>query len=210
MKLSFSTAMPRSLALTTEGCSSAVGQRNGFTGDQPGACLGLESRPGLPLHSEGSNIRFPTNPTGKCSGRPVLLFAISNWCPVRPASGECLPRHRIRRSRARWGEAMAGEIAPFGIGVTVLITGAYDTDIIADAGTTDCRDFEGRTLATIAGSTGAGVIWCGVQPVRRNDSPPACPPHWRATRRSLAVRSVPMLECRCSATGCCRPRQCIR
>jgi hypothetical protein len=38
---------------------------------------------------------------------------------------------------------MAGEIAPFGLGVTVLVTGTFDTDIITDAGTTDLRDFEG-------------------------------------------------------------------
>lgn len=52
----------------------------------------------------------------------------------------------------RWGESMAGEIAPFGIGVTILVTGTYDTDIITDAGTTDCRDFDGayaRHHATI-------------------------------------------------------------
>ena len=30
-----------------------------------------------------------------------------------------------------------------GIGVTVLVAGTYDTDIITDAGTTDCRDFDG-------------------------------------------------------------------
>lgn len=52
----------------------------------------------------------------------------------------------------RWGESMAGEVAPFGIGVTILVTGTYDTDIITDAGTTDCRDFDGpyaRHHATI-------------------------------------------------------------
>ena len=52
----------------------------------------------------------------------------------------------------RWGESMAGEIAPFGIGVTILVTGTYDTDIITDAGTSDCRDFAGpyaRHHATI-------------------------------------------------------------
>jgi hypothetical protein len=34
-------------------------------------------------------------------------------------------------------------IAPFRLGVTILITGTYDTDIITDAGTTDDRDFNG-------------------------------------------------------------------
>jgi hypothetical protein len=43
----------------------------------------------------------------------------------------------------RWGESMAGEVAPFGIGVTVLVTGTYDTDIITDAGAIDTRDFDG-------------------------------------------------------------------
>ncbi|MEZ0365183.1 SDR family NAD(P)-dependent oxidoreductase [Mycobacterium sp. pUA109] len=43
----------------------------------------------------------------------------------------------------RWGESLACEIAPFGLGVTVLVTGTYDTEIITDAGTTDCRDFAG-------------------------------------------------------------------
>jgi NAD(P)-dependent dehydrogenase (short-subunit alcohol dehydrogenase family) len=43
----------------------------------------------------------------------------------------------------RWGESMAGEIAPFGLGVTILVTGTYDTDIITDAGTQDDRDFTG-------------------------------------------------------------------
>ncbi len=43
----------------------------------------------------------------------------------------------------RWGESLAAEIAPFGIGVTLLVTGTYDTEIITDAGTTDDRDFAG-------------------------------------------------------------------
>jgi hypothetical protein len=38
---------------------------------------------------------------------------------------------------------MAVEIAPFGLGVTVLVAGTYDTEIITDAGTTDDRDFSG-------------------------------------------------------------------
>ena len=38
---------------------------------------------------------------------------------------------------------MAGEVGAFGIGVTVLVTGTFDTDIITDAGTTDNRDLAG-------------------------------------------------------------------
>ena len=43
----------------------------------------------------------------------------------------------------RWAESMAGEIAPFGLGVTVLVAGVFDTDIITDEGTTDNRDLDG-------------------------------------------------------------------
>jgi NAD(P)-dependent dehydrogenase (short-subunit alcohol dehydrogenase family) len=43
----------------------------------------------------------------------------------------------------RWAESLAAEIAPFGLGVTILVSGTYDTEIITDAGTTDCRDFGG-------------------------------------------------------------------
>ncbi|MBV8929061.1 MAG: SDR family oxidoreductase [Mycobacteriaceae bacterium] len=43
----------------------------------------------------------------------------------------------------RWAEALANEIAPFGLGVTVIVTGTFDTDIITDAGAQDYRNFDG-------------------------------------------------------------------
>jgi NAD(P)-dependent dehydrogenase (short-subunit alcohol dehydrogenase family) len=49
----------------------------------------------------------------------------------------------VKGALERWGESMAGEVAPFGIGVTVLVTGAYDTEIITDAGAISNRDFDG-------------------------------------------------------------------
>jgi NAD(P)-dependent dehydrogenase (short-subunit alcohol dehydrogenase family) len=53
------------------------------------------------------------------------------------------PYSAVKGALERWGESLAGEIAPYGIGVTILVTGTYDTEIITDAGTTDCRDFDG-------------------------------------------------------------------
>lgn len=47
----------------------------------------------------------------------------------------------------RWAEALAGEVAPFGLGVTVVVTGTFDTDIITDAGASDLRDFNGPYAA---------------------------------------------------------------
>lgn len=49
----------------------------------------------------------------------------------------------VKGALERWAESMALEVAPFGLGVTVLVSGTYDTDIITDAGTSDHRDFTG-------------------------------------------------------------------
>jgi len=53
------------------------------------------------------------------------------------------PYSAAKGALERWGESMAGEIAPFGLGVTILVAGMYDTDIITDAGTIDDRNFDG-------------------------------------------------------------------
>ncbi len=72
-------------------------------------------------------------------GRIVL---VSSAAGVRgqPATA---PYSAAKGALERWGESMACEIAPFGLGVTVLVAGTYDTEIITDAGTTDNRDFTG-------------------------------------------------------------------
>ena len=72
-------------------------------------------------------------------GRIVL---VSSAAGVRgmPATA---PYSAVKGALERWGEAMAAEVAPFGIGVTILVTGTYDTDIITDGGTTDDRDLDG-------------------------------------------------------------------
>jgi NAD(P)-dependent dehydrogenase (short-subunit alcohol dehydrogenase family) len=73
------------------------------------------------------------------TGRIVLVSSAGG---VRGQPG-IAPYSAAKGALERWGESMAGEIAPFGIGVTILVTGTYDTDIITDAGTTDDRNFDG-------------------------------------------------------------------
>jgi len=75
----------------------------------------------------------------KGEGRIVL---VSSAAGVRGQPGTA-PYSAAKGAVERWGESMACEIAPFGLGVTVLVAGTYDTDIITDAGTTDDRNFEG-------------------------------------------------------------------
>ncbi|GFG67214.1 short-chain dehydrogenase/reductase [Mycobacterium kubicae] len=80
-------------------------------------------------------------PSMRAAGRGRIVL-ISSAAGVRgqPATA---PYSAAKGALERWGESMACEIAPFGLGVTVLVTGTYDTDIITDAGTTDDRDFDG-------------------------------------------------------------------
>jgi NAD(P)-dependent dehydrogenase (short-subunit alcohol dehydrogenase family) len=72
-------------------------------------------------------------------GRIVLVSSASG-VRGQPATA---PYSAAKGALERWGESMACEIAPFGLGVTVLVAGVYDTEIITDAGTTDDRDFDG-------------------------------------------------------------------
>jgi len=80
-------------------------------------------------------------PSMRAAGRGRIVL-VSSAAGVRgqPATG---PYSASKGAMERWGESLAFEVAPFGIGVTVLVTGTYDTDIITDAGTTDDRDFTG-------------------------------------------------------------------
>ncbi|WAJ44088.1 SDR family NAD(P)-dependent oxidoreductase [Mycobacterium sp. Aquia_216] len=72
-------------------------------------------------------------------GRIVL---VSSAAGVRGQPGTA-PYSAAKGALERWGESMACEIAPFGLGVTVLVAGTYDTEMITDAGTTDNRNLEG-------------------------------------------------------------------
>ena len=72
-------------------------------------------------------------------GRIVL---VSSAAGVRGQPGTA-PYSAAKGALERWGESMAVEIAPFGLGVTIVVAGTYDTDIITDAGTTVDRNFDG-------------------------------------------------------------------
>jgi NAD(P)-dependent dehydrogenase (short-subunit alcohol dehydrogenase family) len=46
----------------------------------------------------------------------------------------------------RWAEALAEEVAPFGLGVTILVSGSFQTDILTDR--PGLRDYEGPYAVT--------------------------------------------------------------
>lgn len=70
----------------------------------------------------------------------IVLVSSAGGVRGQPAIA---PYSAAKGAVERWGESLAGEIAPFGLGVTILVTGTYDTDIITDAGTIDNRNFNG-------------------------------------------------------------------
>jgi NAD(P)-dependent dehydrogenase (short-subunit alcohol dehydrogenase family) len=84
-------------------------------------------------------------PSMRRAGRGrIVLVSSAGGVRGMPATA---PYSAVKGALERWGEAMAGEVASFGIGVTILVTGTYDTEIITDAGTTDSRDLDGPYAA---------------------------------------------------------------
>jgi NAD(P)-dependent dehydrogenase (short-subunit alcohol dehydrogenase family) len=57
----------------------------------------------------------------------------------------------------RFAEALAEEIAPFGLGVTILVTGTFKTDILTEQ-TTDYGDYAGPYAVHYAGIRSTGGI----------------------------------------------------
>lgn len=80
-------------------------------------------------------------PSMRAAGRGrIVLISSAGGVRGMPATA---PYSAVKGALERWGESMAGEVAPFGVGVTILVTGTYDTEIITDAGTTDNRVLNG-------------------------------------------------------------------
>jgi NAD(P)-dependent dehydrogenase (short-subunit alcohol dehydrogenase family) len=49
----------------------------------------------------------------------------------------------VKGALERWGESMASEVAAFGIGVTILVAGFYETEIVTNPRAISHRDFDG-------------------------------------------------------------------
>jgi len=89
-------------------------------------------------------------PAMRAAGRGRIVM-ISSQGGVR-GMPEIAAYSAAKGALERWAESLAGEVAPFGLGVTVLVAGTFDTDIITDNGVKDYRDFTGpyaRHHATI-------------------------------------------------------------
>ena len=84
----------------------------------------------------------------------------------------------------RWAEALAEEVAPFGLGVTILVSGTFKTDILTEQTTRLRGPRTGRTPRTTPGSdrTGGSLV--------RLASPPErfAPSARQGSRRASTVR----------------------
>jgi NAD(P)-dependent dehydrogenase (short-subunit alcohol dehydrogenase family) len=67
----------------------------------------------------------------------------------------------------RWAEALAEEVAPFGLGVTILVSGTFKTDILTEQ-TTDYGDYNGPYAVHYAGirRTGGFAVRLASSPER--------------------------------------------
>jgi NAD(P)-dependent dehydrogenase (short-subunit alcohol dehydrogenase family) len=61
----------------------------------------------------------------------------------------------------RWAEALAAEVAPFGLGVTILVTGTFRTDILTEQ-TPDYGDYDGPYAGHYAGIRRTGDFMVGL------------------------------------------------
>ncbi|EUA11279.1 short chain dehydrogenase family protein [Mycobacterium kansasii 732] len=84
-------------------------------------------------------------PSMRAAGRGRIVM-ISSQGGVR-GMPEIAAYSAAKGALERWAESLAAEVAPFGLGVTVLVAGTFDTDIITDAGTSDHRDLSGPYAA---------------------------------------------------------------
>ncbi|WKG01777.1 SDR family oxidoreductase [Mycolicibacterium sp. HK-90] len=142
-----------SIAAAAKSIDEAVGAPDALVHNAGISAAGMveETSPELWERMFATNVFGPVAltkallPSMRSAGRGRIVL-ISSAAGVRgmPATA---PYSAVKGALERWGEAMAGEVAPFGIGVTILVAGTYDTEIITDAGTTDDRDLDGPYAA---------------------------------------------------------------
>ena len=83
----------------------------------------------------------------------------------------------------RWAEALAAEVAPFGLCVTILVSGTFKTDILTEQ-TTDYGDYAGPYAVHYAGIRATG----GFAVTHASPSRTFCPGARPVSRRARAVR----------------------
>jgi NAD(P)-dependent dehydrogenase (short-subunit alcohol dehydrogenase family) len=141
--------VPDSVTAAARAIEEAVGAPHGLVHNAGISAAGMVEETPISLWQRmfATNIFGPVLLTKKLlpsmrqagTGR-IVLVSSAGGVRGMPATA---PYSAVKGALERWGESMAGEVAPFGIGVTIIVTGTYDTDIITDAGTTDCRDLGG-------------------------------------------------------------------
>jgi NAD(P)-dependent dehydrogenase (short-subunit alcohol dehydrogenase family) len=147
--VSLDLTVPSSVTAAAKAIEEAVGAPYGLVHNAGISAAGMveETPTDLWQRMFATNIFGPVQltkellPSMRAAGAGRIVL-ISSQGGVRgmPATA---PYSAVKGALERWGESMAGEVAPFGIGVTIIVTGTYDTEIITDAGTTDCRDLAG-------------------------------------------------------------------
>src|SRR5262249_33383110 len=140
---------PASIAAAAKAIDDAVGAPYALVHNAGISAAGMVEEAGMQLWQNmfAIHVMGPVEltkallPSMRAAGEGRIVL-VASTAGVR-GQPNTAPYSAAKGALERWGESMACEIAPFGLGVTILVTGTYDTDIITDAGTIDDRNFDG-------------------------------------------------------------------
>ncbi|ORJ63157.1 SDR family oxidoreductase [Mycobacterium simiae] len=168
---------PASITAAAKAIGEAAGAPYAVVHNAGIAAAGMveESDPALWQKMFATNVFGPVEltkallPSMRAAGEGRIVL-VASTAGVRGQPGTA-PYSAAKGAMERWGESLACEIAPFGLGVTILVSGTYDTEIITDAGTIDNRNFEGpyARLHTTMNSRGRLAMKMARPPERFTD-----------------------------------------
>ena len=108
----------------------------------------------------------------------------------------------------RWAESLAAEIAPFGLGVTILVSGTFKTDILTEQ-TPHYGDLNGPYASIMRASIARVAPRWTAWRTRPNASLRRSRRFSTSALHSRVMRSGSTRACCCSAIACCRADFCI-
>ena len=180
-------AEPASVAAAARTIEEAVGAPDALVHNAGIAAFGSVEDTPLPVWQQlfSTNLFGPVAltrallPPMRAAGRGRIVV-VSSQGGARGMPG-IAPYAASKGALERWAESLAQEVAPFGLGVTILVAGTFDTGIITEQ-TPDHGDYAGPYGAQYASIRRRGLI--AVQSL-------AAPPERfaRALARSLEERA---------------------
>ena len=148
---------PASIAAAAKAIEEAVGAPDVLVHNAGIAAVGsVEDMPDRRLAADllDQSLRADRTHQGAAAGDARRAAAAGSWSYRARAAVRGMPAisaySASKGALERWAEALAAEIAPFGLGVTILVTGTFKTDILTEQ-TPDYGDYDGPYAVHYAG-----------------------------------------------------------